>query len=265
MQIADRVFAVTGGGNGIGREVVLALLAKGGHVAALDLDADGLAETVRLAGSDRLSVHPVNISDRAAVESLPDDILVVHRSIDGLINVAGIIQPFVKIAELEYGTIERVMNVNFWGVVNTTKTFLPHLLERPEASIVNVSSMGALTPVPGQAAYGASKAAVKLFTEALFAELQGTRVAATIVFPGAIGTNITANSGVTMPTMTAPGGKAPKPTTPAEAARRIVGAVEKGSYRVVIGKDVTFLDRLSRLAPKRATLLLANQMKALLK
>ena len=91
------------------------------------------------------------------------------------------------------------MNVNFWGVVNMTKAFLPALLARPAAAVLNVSSMGGFLPVPGQAVYGASKAAVKLFTEALFAELHETNVAVTIVFPGGVATNITQNSGVAMP------------------------------------------------------------------
>ncbi|MRX45227.1 SDR family NAD(P)-dependent oxidoreductase [Agromyces kandeliae] len=265
MRIADKTFVVTGGGNGIGRALALELLARGARVAALDLNEAGLEETARRADvGERLSLHPVNITDRAAVAALPDAIAALHPAIDGLVNVAGIIQPFVTIDELGFDVIERVMNVNFWGVVNTTKTFLPVIRQRPEGAIVNISSMGALTPVPGQAAYGASKAAVKLFTEALFAELQGTNVTATVVFPGAIATDITANSGVTMPTMGSAGRTAPEPTRPEEAARQIVAAIEKGSYRVTIGKDVTMLDRLSRLAPRRATLILAGQMKELL-
>jgi NAD(P)-dependent dehydrogenase (short-subunit alcohol dehydrogenase family) len=72
---------------------------------------------------------------------------------------------------------------NFWGTVNTTKAFLPLLLARPSATLVNVSSMGALVPVPGQSAYGASKAAVKLFTEGLHAELHDSNVKVTVVFP----------------------------------------------------------------------------------
>lgn len=270
MQITDKVFVVTGGGNGIGREVVLELLRRGGRVAALDLSETGLAESAELASAgDRLTTHVVDIADRDAVEKLPKAIEKAHGAADGLVNVAGIIQPFVKVAELGYDQIERVMNVNFWGTVTTTKTFLPGLLSRPAAAIVNVSSMGALAPVPGQAAYGASKAAVKLLTEALFAELQGTNVAATVVFPGAIGTNITGNSGVAIPDRGAAapadaGAKARKVTSAAEAGRVIVDAIEKGSYRVRIGSDATMLDRLSRLAPRRATLLIAKQMKDLL-
>ena len=76
-----------------------------------------------------------------------------------------------------------MLAVNFWGPVHTTKAFLPHLVARPRAHLVNVSSMGAFLPVPGQTAYGASKAAVRLLTEGLHAELAGTSVSVTVVFP----------------------------------------------------------------------------------
>ena len=262
MQIKDKTFVVTGGGNGIGREVVLRLLADGARVAALDLSVDGLAETTRLAAAgDRLTTHAVNVADRAAVEAARDEILAAHTTVDGLVNVAGIIQPFIKVAELPYEQFERVMNVNFWGVAHTTKTFLPLLLQRPEASLVNVSSMGALAPVPGQSVYGASKAAVKLFTEALYTELLTTNVAVTVVFPGAIATDITGNSGVSVPGREQKEAAAASKITPApEAGRQIVAAIAKGSPRLCIGSDAKMLDRLARLMPTKAGQLIAKKM-----
>lgn len=268
MQISDKVFVVTGGGNGMGREVVLGLLARGARVAAVDLSETGLAETAQLAAAPegRLTTHALNVADRKAVLALPDQVVTAHGQVDGLLNVAGIIQPFVKINELDFDVIERVMNVNFWGTVNMSKAFLPHLLARPEAGLLNVSSMGGFLPVPGQAAYGASKAAVKLFTEALFAETQGTSLAVTIVFPGGVGTNITKNSGVDTSRLEAAtaGGKPRKTTSPADAGRQIIEGLEKGAFRVVIGGDAKFMDRFARFSPKRATLLIADQMKSLL-
>ena len=268
MQLSDKVFVVTGGGNGMGRSVVLGLLARGARVAALDLNEAGLAETAKLAAAPegRLTTHVINVADRKAVLALPDAVIKAHGQVDGLLNIAGIIQPFVKINELDFDVIERVLNVNFWGVVNTSKAFLPHLLARPTAALLNVSSMGGFLPVPGQAAYGASKAAVKLFTEALYAESQGTGLAVTVVFPGGVATNITENSGVdTAKLMAAMGdAKAPKTTSVEDAAAQIIAGVEKGSFRVVIGSDAKFMDRFSRFSPRRATLLIANQMKSLL-
>lgn len=263
MEITGKAFVVTGGGNGIGREVVLELLRKGGRVAALDLSETGLAETVQLAAAgDRLSTHVVNIADREAVQQLPAAVTKAHGAVDGLVNVAGIIHRFVPISELAFEDIERVMNVNFWGTVNTVKTFLPELVTRPAASLVNVSSMGALVPFPGQSAYGASKAAVKLLTEGLYAELRGTNVAVTVVFPGAVGTNISGNSGVQM--IGGADAAGAKMTSAASAGAQIVEAIEKGRYKLRIGSDAKMLDRLSRLMPQRATAIIADQMAKLI-
>ncbi len=264
MQIRSKTFVVTGGGNGIGREVVLALLTRGARVAAVDLSEAGLAETVALAPQGApVTAHALDITDRAAVERLPDEVVAAHGAVDGLVNVAGIVHRFARVQDLSFEEIERVVGVNFWGTVNTVKAFLPRLLNRPEASLVNVSSMGALAPVPGQSAYGASKAAVKLLTEGLYAELRGTSVAVTVVFPGGVGTNILGNSGVTRNSPAASGGER-KLTTPPDAARQIVDAVEKGTFRVRIGGDARLLDRLTRLIPQRATALIADRMKSLL-
>lgn len=270
MQITDKTFVVTGGGNGIGREVVLGLLERGGRVAAIDLRADSLEHTAELAGvDDRLTLHPIDVSDQDAVSRAFAEIVSAHGQVDGLLNVAGIIQQFVPLLELDIAEVEKVMAVNFWGVVYTTKAALPHLTTRPEACIINVSSMGALAPVPGQTAYGASKAAVKLFTEGLYAELRGTDVAVTIVFPGAIGTDISVNSGVTTAQAAAEqkagAGSSFRTTSAQDAGAQIVEAVEKGPYRMTIGRDAAMLDRFSRIAPQRATEMIAKKMASLLK
>lgn len=266
MEVRDHVFVVTGGGNGIGREVVLELLRRGARVAAVDLRPDGLEETAGLAAAgERLSLHAADVGDRERVGALPDEVLAAHDRVDGLLNVAGIIQRFVPVADLEWPDMDKVVTVNFWGTVATCKAFLPHLLARPAAAILNVSSMGGLAPVPGQTVYGASKAAVKLFTEGLYAELRGTPVAVTGVFPGGVATNITANSGVEVPAGAADAASSRMPTTtPQDAAKQIVVGLEKGAYRVVVGKDARGLDLMSRIAPRRATDLVAKKMAALL-
>lgn len=264
MEIRDRVFVVTGAGNGIGREVALALLARGARVAAVDLSAAGLAETAqRASAGDRLTTIPVDITDRAAVLALPDAVLAAYGQVDGLINVAGIVHDFVPIADLGFEDIERVMAVNYWGTVNPTKAFLPLLTARPESSLVNVTSMGALVPVPGQSAYGASKAAVKLFTEGLIAEHQSGPLRVTVVFPGGVATNILGNSGVAARGRADPAASAATMTSPQDAARQIVDAVVTGAPRVTIGKDARALDRLSRLMPARAIPIVARKMRDL--
>ncbi len=266
MKVQNKVMVVTGGGNGIGRELVLLLLKKGAKVAALDISEKSLQETAALAGplAPNLSRHVVNIVDRAAVEALPDAVIAAHGAVDGLINCAGIIQRFVRFNELTYADIERVIDVNLYGTINTTKAFLPHLLKRPEAHIANVSSMGGFLPVPGQTLYGASKAAVKLFTEGLNSELVGTPVHVTIIFPGAIKTNIAGNSGLTSLKMDADKHGNFKMTLPDVAAQVIVDAVENNRQRVMVGSDAKLMDFLSRLMPVGAAGFIRKQMGALL-
>ncbi|HZM22970.1 MAG TPA: SDR family NAD(P)-dependent oxidoreductase, partial [Anaerolineales bacterium] len=150
MKVQDKVVVITGGGNGIGRELVLNLLSKGASVAAVDINESALQETALLSGNkkDKLSTHIVNITNKDAVAALPEQVISRHGTVDGIINNAGIIQPFVRVNDLDYAAIERVMNVNFYGTLYMTKAFLPHLLTRPEAHIANVSSMGGFMPFP---------------------------------------------------------------------------------------------------------------------
>src|SRR5699024_3370669 len=157
-----------------------------------------------------------------------------HGQIDGVINVAGIIQRFVPVSELTMGDIEKVIDVNLWGTIYINTAFLDILVARPQAALVNVSSMGGFIPFPGQTAYSASKAAVKLWTEGLQAELVGTSVAVTVVFPGAIATDIARLSGASEATADAADSPI-KMTAPSEAGRQIVEAVAKGTPRVRIG------------------------------
>lgn len=266
MQVNGRTFVVTGGGSGMGQELVLQLLEKGGTVAAVDIRQEGLDETVKKAGgnAERLWTYIADISNKEAVKGLFAEVLGKQGHVDGLFNNAGIIQPFKKIAQLEDATIERVMNINFFGTLNMTRTFLPHLLERPEAHIVNTSSMGGFLPVPGQAIYGASKAAVKLMTEALFAELLDTNVHVSVVFPGAVATHITENSGVEVPKGTENMEATAKTLSAKDAAHKIIAGMEDGDYHILVGTDAYMMDKLSRLMPENAVKIIQRQMKALL-
>lgn len=266
MKVTGKVVVVTGAGSGMGREIALELARRGAIVAAVDMRAESLAETKTLVTEvgGTISVHTLDITDAKAVSALPAAVVKAHGAVDGLVNNAGIIQPFVVINELDMTDAERVMNVNFYGPLRMVKAFLPHLLKRPEAHILNVASMGAYAPVPGQSIYGASKAAVKLMTEGLRSELMDTNVGVTIVFPGATATNIAANSGMTE--MTVDSEQAAKfPQTPADvAAKAMVDAIENNTARITTGRDARTMDLLTRLNPVWAAKLIFNQMKSLL-
>ena len=268
MKVRNKVIVITGGGNGIGRELVLNLLSKGARVAAVDINASALQETVGLAGvmKDNLSTHVVNITDKDAVAALPEQVITKHGAVDGVINNAGIIQHFVRVNDLDYAAIERVMNVNFYGTLYMTKAFLPHFLTRPEAHIINISSMGGFLPVPGQTIYGAAKAAVKLFTEGLHSELSNTNVRVTVVFPGAIDTNIAVNSGVKLSLFSENSNKqgAIKPLPPSKAAQIIIDGMERDHYQILVGRDSAFLDFIYRVSPKHAAKFIFKLMQSLL-
>lgn len=266
MKVRSRVIVVTGAGSGMGRELTLALLRRGARVAAVDVRPEGLEETAALAvAGERLSTHVLDITDRTACEALPDEVIAHHGSVDGLINNAGIIQPFVTIEDLDYATIERVLNVNLMGTIHMVKAFLPHLKARPEAHIANVSSMGGFLPVPGQVMYGASKAAVKLLTEGLYAELLDTNVGVSVIMPGAVATNITQNSGVSVPGGAEAADASNYPTTSApDAARIMVDGIEAGRLHIFVGRDSRLMNAATRVAPRQATHLIQRQMKKLM-
>lgn len=268
MCVKQKTIVVTGAASGIGRELSLALLKKGARVAALDINEEGLQETLSLSNDngENMSLHTINITDKDAVSALPEKIIEKHGSIDGLINNAGIIQPFVKVNDLEYDSIKKVIDINFWGVIYLTKGILPYLYKRSEAHIVNVSSMGGFLPVPGQTLYGASKAAVKLLTEGLYSELRDTNIRVTIVFPGAIATNISSNSGLVDkdPEKQQTEESRFKALPAPKAAEIIIKAIEKNKFRVCVGKDARTMDLLYRLFPKYATNMIAKKMASLL-
>lgn len=266
MNLSGKIVLVTGAGSGMGRELALELTREKAIVALVDFRENTLKETAELvkALGGTCSSHVLDVSDAQAVAKLPAAVKKALGEVDVLINNAGIIQPFVKVNELSMKDAMHVMNVNFNGPLMLTKAFLPELLSRPQAHILNVNSMGAYAPVPGQSVYGASKAAIKLFTEGLRSELMGTNVGVTIVFPGAIETNIAANSG--MAAMTADSESAKFPTTKADvAAKLMVAAIIKNKPRLVIGKDAKTMDLISRLNPVYAAKLIYKQMASLLK
>lgn len=264
MKVENKVVVVTGAGSGIGRELTIHLLSKGASVAGIDINPAALEQSSSLAAQlGHFQKYVVNVADRLAVEALPAAVISEFGSVDCVINNAGIIQPFTRLNTLDYPIIERVFNVNLFGTLFMTKEFLPHLLQRPEAHIVNLSSMGGFVPVPGQTIYCAAKAAVKLMSEGLASELLATKVHVTVVFPGAVATNIRGNSGVNGVRKSESSGKS-KAISAARAAEIIVRGVEQNAPSVYIGRDSMLMDKLQRLSPKFAARAIARKMAGLL-
>ena len=266
MKLAGATVLITGAGNGMGRELVIGAIKAGAKVVAVDLDKKALATTKQLANADSKSYYPLvlDITDSRKVTALPRKIAKQFYPVDILINNAGIIQPFVRINDLEQKAIAKVMAVNFTAPLNLIKAFLPTFIARKKGHFVNTSSMGAYTPVPGQSLYGASKAALSALTAGLFSELVDTNVKVTTVFPGAIATNIAKNSGIDLKGMDASSSKI-KMTTPQKAAQIILAGIEKDKPRVFIGQDAKVMNLLTRLNTQFAARLIQKQMKDLLK
>ena len=266
MQLKNKTIVVTGGGNGLGRELVLNLLKRGNNVIAFDINEAALQETLKLAGELELRFSPVvvDITNKDLIEKIVDNTIATFGQVDGIINNAGVIQPFTTLENTDYSTIKRVFDINFFGTLYMIKAFLPHLLTRPEACIVDISSMGGFLPVPGQAVYGASKAAVKILTESLASELDGTNVRVTTVFPGAIFTDIKANSGlgknegVNASDCT----EIPKGVlSPVAAADIILKEVEQNKAHSYVGNDSKIMFRWYRAFPKWASKVIGKKVK----
>lgn len=206
---------------------------------------------------DRISIHTANIANREDVQKLLDEGIASHGCVDAIINNAGIIQPFMSVHDLEYEQIQWVMDVNFYGTLYMCKSFLPHLLTRPEAHIANVASMGGSLPIPQQTIYCASKAAVKMLTESLHSELRKTNVGVTLVIPGAVDTDLVEKAKVEKEGAES---STYKLLSPIVAAAVIIEGMETRKYRVLAGNDSKIMDILYRLNPKKATELIAKKI-----
>jgi NAD(P)-dependent dehydrogenase (short-subunit alcohol dehydrogenase family) len=256
--IRGRVAVVTGAGSGIGRALAYDLARRGARLAISDVDELGLAETAkhaRVIGA-KVDEQRLDVTDRAAVLAYADRVAADFGVVNIVINNAGI--AFTgDIAEMTFEQIERVMDVDFWGVVNGTKAFLPYVIASGDGHIVNISSLFGLLAVPGQGAYNAAKFAVRGFTEALRQEMlvAGHPVGVTCVHPGGIKTAIARNAGAVdgqdAAALAAVFDQKLARMSPESAANSILRAVTANKPRAVVGIDAKILDILVRVVGAR--------------
>lgn len=253
----DKVCVVTGAGSGIGRALAARLADAGAALALSDIDAAGLDETVRLingAASNRILRDLLDVADAAAIESYAEAVQASLGPADYLFNVAGLSR-IGHFKDTPLSSFEKVMNVNFWGVVRMTKAFLPQLLET-RGGVVNISSLYGLIGVPGQTHYCSSKFGVRGFNEALAAELEDEGVFVTSVHPGGVNTNVARNAEVdalppgvqSKEEMVARFGQVAR-TSPEKAADIILAGAAKRKRRVIVGNDAKVISFLQRLLP----------------
>lgn len=264
MKVKDKRIIVTGAGGGIGKELALELLSRGSYVAAVDISEQGLQGLKEASNnSERLSLHVLDITNDDLINKFKEEYFKVHPTVDGLINNAGIIQPFIPINQLDMDVINKIMAVNFYAPLKLIKLFLPELLDRSVAHIVNVSSMGGFFPFPGQTIYGASKAALKLLTEGLYAELLDTNVNVTVVMPGAVNTGIAGNSNIDVENDES--NTKVKMLSPIKAAQIIIDGMEKNKFRIYVGNDSKMMNILYKINAKKAIKMINKKMKSMVK
>lgn len=187
---------ITGGASGIGRCIGLALAREGVHIAIADIDEAAMAATadeLRALGV-QASTHRVDVSQRSELDRLRDEVLAERGAVHILVNNAGITR-YGPVAGLSTESVEQMLGVNLMGVIHGVQAFLPVLQAQESSHIVNLSSMAAITGIPMQSVYSASKAAVRAFSESLSAEMAGTPVDVTWVMPGAIRTGLLDKAG----------------------------------------------------------------------
>ena len=259
--LENKLVVITGAGSGIGRALARDCVARGARVAISDVDESGLADTAALLPAERVHAEVLDVAKRAQWTRHRRNLIKRFGESDVVVNNAGVAVS-QTIEDLSYEDFDWLMDINFWGVVYGTKTFLADLKSRPDAAVINISSVFGLISVPTQGAYNASKFAVRGFTEALRQELTGTPVHVMSVHPGGIRTNIARNArmhasptGDDRDTAVSRFDKLAM-TSPEGAARRILKDLAARKPRCLIGADAHAIDWVQRALPSAYSRLL---------
>jgi short-subunit dehydrogenase len=246
MRLDERTVAVvTGAAGGIGRATALEL-------SLVDVDEAGLEKTKDLTsrGAPEISLHPTDVSDRVAMEALPEIVIRHHRDVHLLVNNAGV-SVAAPLDEMKLDDFDWLMGVNLCGVVHGCHFFLPHLRRAERSHICNVLSDFALIGFPTKSAYCASKFAVRGFSEAIRAELFGTAVGLTTVYPGPVDTGLIRHGRTWDESKRAAEAEfvTSRGLPPETVAKRICRGIERNRKRVLIGKETHLIDLMTRAFP----------------
>ena len=247
---------ITGAGSGIGRALAINLADKGVHLSLCDIDPIGLEQTRQLLKPFNVHIHTkvVDVSDSQIVKDYAHEVSGIYPNVRLLINNAGIAL-FGTFSQASEDDFDRVWNVNFGGIVNMTRVFLPYLRKQPSAKIVNISSIFGMCAPAGYTAYSASKYAIRGFTESLGHELEKTNVSVMSVHPGGVNTKISEHA--IYPKLVTQEGhakmissfQAMAKMTPEQAAKIIVSGISNNKIRLYVGRDAYLLALISRLFP----------------
>jgi NAD(P)-dependent dehydrogenase (short-subunit alcohol dehydrogenase family) len=255
-EFKEKIIIITGAGSGLGQHFAIQLYQAGARLALCDLDLMGLHETLKITGDDggRVKLFQLDVSDQSAMLDFARDVESQMGPADLLINNAGICLVPQTFAETKDEQFRRVLDVNLWGALYGIRAFLPQLKTRPEASIVNVSSLAGLVGLYGHSAYSMSKSALRGLSEALQAELSGTGIHVLLVHPGGVQTNLIKNAPNLEQGLQE---KAHKNftqlsfLTPEKTVSRIIKAIQSKKNRAIIGADARLILVLRALFPRR--------------
>lgn len=245
MNWTQQLVVITGAGGGMGRAYAQVFAAKGCRIALCDISAEGLAETeaqCAVAQSENLYSQALDVTDEIAVAGFAGRVAQMGGA-SIVINNAGVEGAVRPAWSLDKTDIERVMNINFYGVVNICQAFLPQLMQRDEAHLINISSIFGLAGTPNHSDYCASKFAVRGYTEALMCELGQSSVRVMCVHPGGIATNIARKD------RSKAFSQHFLKTPPEDMARALIRAIEKRQSRLVYGNNSASLAWAARLLP----------------
>ena len=252
--LQGKVAVITGGAGGVGSALATQLADRGCHLALVDISNEALAKTTSELTDKgvKITSHTVDITDKAQMAALPAEVLAEHGKVNILVNNAGITyQKSFETHSIE--DWEKIVGINWWGLLYGCHYFLDALKESGEGHIVNLSSMSAFVGLPGQTSYCATKAAVKLLSEAMWAEMEKLNIGVTSVHPGAIKTNMiqaTLKNSDDLKAAQRNYELAQKiGVTPEHVAASIIKAIQKKQLRIRVGKDAILLDLLKRWFP----------------
>ncbi len=259
----DKTIVITGAGGGIGAAMAKEFATRGAHLALSDINAAGLEDTVQRcsARGAKVSGEVLDVADRDAIYDYAGDVASTFGEVHVVINNAGVAVhgPVIDTADDD---LEWIMRINFWGVVHGSRAFLPHLIASGGGQLANVSSVFGLIAAPKDAAYNASKFAVRGFTESLRQELRlaGAPVSVSCVLPGGIKTGIARSARVT--------GDDPDGvqklfdrvalTASDKAARIIINGLRRDRARILVGPDALAIAALPRVFGAHYSLLVES-------
>lgn len=261
----NKVVVITGAGSGIGRALAFAFAKEGCKLALNDFNEQALYDTAEAIRKNDTEVFTTvfDVADKNAMQEFANNTAKHFGRVDIVVNNAGIGLGDYMLHEVDLNLFERVMQINYFGVLYGSYAFIPHLLKQPEAALINISSIFGLTGIARSTAYCSSKFAVYGLNQCLMQEYADTNLRIHSVHPGGINTNISKNSldykSVGDTKLHDAFQKEFLKLSPDYAAQVIIDGIKKDKRKILIGKEAHLLDVVTRFFPMLGNRLV-NQM-----